>query len=111
VYPAEVEATLLAHPLVAEAAVVGVADETWGSRVVALVRLGETTPPADVVAQLAAHCRASLAAYKTPREIIVATAPLPRTASGKLRRAEVRASLAGPRTPPISAPGTTPGAS
>lgn len=111
VYPAEVEATLLAHPLVAEAAVVGVADETWGSRVVALVRLGETAPPADVVAQLAAHCRASLAAYKTPREIIVATAPLPRTASGKLRRAEVRASLAGPRTPPISAPGTTPGAS
>ena len=111
VYPAEVEATLLAHPLVAEAAVIGVTDETWGSRVVAVVRLGNAMPPADLSDQLIAHCRANLAAYKSPREILVSSAPLPRTASGKLRRAEVRASLAGAAVSAISAPGTTPRAS
>ena len=100
VYPAEVEAALLAHPLVTEAAVVGVPDATWGSRIVAVVRLVDDAPVPDVATVLVAHCRATLAAYKAPREVRVAREPLPRTASGKLQRATVRASLTAPRTVP-----------
>ena len=111
VYPAEVEAALLAHPLVVEAAVVGVPDDTWGSRVLAVVRLAGVALPADAEAVLVAHCRASLAAYKAPREIVVTSAALQRTASGKLQRAEVRASLTGLQASSLNAPGTTPRAS
>ena len=94
VYPAEVEAVLLAHPSVAEAAVIGVPDDTWGQRVVAVVRLHDAgAVTADIAETLRAHCRAHLAGYKTPREFRFVTAPLPRTASGKLRRGEVRAQL------------------
>lgn len=89
VYPAEVEGVLLAHPRVAEAAVIGVADAEWGQRVVAVVRLVDGADP-SVVAELDAHCRSSLAAYKVPREVRISSEPLPRTASGKLRRGELR---------------------
>lgn len=94
VYPAEVEAVLLAHPSVAEAAVIGMPDDTWGQRVVAVVRLHDAgAVTADVAEVLRAHCRAHLAGYKTPREFRLVLEPLPRTASGKLRRGEVRAQL------------------
>jgi O-succinylbenzoic acid--CoA ligase len=94
VYPAEVEAVLLAHPSVAEAAVIGVPDDTWGQRVVAVVRLHDARAAhAGAAELLRAHCRAHLAGYKTPREFRLVTEPLPRTASGKLRRGEVRARL------------------
>jgi O-succinylbenzoic acid--CoA ligase len=90
VYPAEVESVLLSHGSIVEAAVVGMADATWGQRVVAVVRL-ENRPATDVdVAALQALCRSRLAGYKVPREIRLVTEPLPRTASGKLRRAALR---------------------
>jgi O-succinylbenzoic acid--CoA ligase len=89
VYPAEVEGVLLAHPCVAEAAVIGESDAEWGQRVVAVVRLAEGVDP-SVADQLQEHCRSSLAAYKVPREVRVSEVPLPRTASGKLRRGELR---------------------
>jgi O-succinylbenzoic acid--CoA ligase len=90
VYPAEVEAALLAHESVVEAGVIGVADETWGQRVVAIVKTN-----AQVDAQkLDAHCRTLLAGYKTPREFRFVNDPLPRTASGKIRRGVLRDSLA-----------------
>jgi O-succinylbenzoic acid--CoA ligase len=111
VYPAEVEAALLAHPSVAEAAVIGVPDVTWGQRVIAIVRL--VTAAAEDAAEDAAgdavvteeelrvHCRSRLAGYKTPREVSIVTEPLPRTASGKLRRNELRARVtAGVTTEP-----------
>jgi len=85
VYPAEVEAALLAHPAVDEVGVVGVTDAVWGQRVVAIVRLA-ATPDADVVDMLRAHCRTRLAGYKVPSEIRIVDEPLPRTASGKLKR-------------------------
>jgi len=89
VYPAEVEAALLAHPAVAEAGVVGMPDERWGARVVAVVRARDgAATDADA---LRAHCRTLLGGYKVPAEIRLVTEPLPRTASGKLRRAELRA--------------------
>ncbi|HEY9448148.1 MAG TPA: o-succinylbenzoate--CoA ligase, partial [Gemmatimonadaceae bacterium] len=89
VYPAEVEGVLLAHPCVAEAAVIGESDAEWGQRVVAVVRLAEGADP-EAADQLQAHCRASLAAYKVPREVRVSEVPLPRTASGKVRRHSLR---------------------
>ena len=83
VYPAEVEAVLLAHPAVAEAAVVGLPDARWGRRPAAAVVLhpGMTVVPDN----LRDFCAERLAAYKRPIDIrIVAT--LPRTAAGKLQR-------------------------
>jgi o-succinylbenzoate---CoA ligase len=94
VYPAEVEAVLLALPWVAEAAVIGVPDDVWGQRVVAVVRIAERPDVADPEETLRAYCRAQLAGYKTPREIRVVTDLLPRTASGKLRRMALRESAA-----------------
>lgn len=94
VYPAEVEAVLLSHPDVLEAAVVGLPDAVWGQRVVAVVHLRDGAPPFHAGEDLRAHCRSHLAGYKTPREFRLVDEPLPRTASGKLRRGEVRARLA-----------------
>ncbi|MHB1225581.1 MAG: o-succinylbenzoate--CoA ligase, partial [Gemmatimonadaceae bacterium] len=89
VYPAEVEGALLSHPAVAEAAVIGVPDAEWGQRVVAVVRLLVADTAADTDATLRLHCRTLLAGYKVPREIRFTTRPLPRTASGKLKRSDI----------------------
>ena len=92
VYPAEVEAVLLSHPDVAAAAVVGAPDEVWGQGVHAfVVPRGERRPRAQ---ELVAHCRAELAGFKLPRRVHI-VASLPYTASGKLRRAELRKRLPG----------------
>lgn len=88
VWPAEVEQALQAHPAVAEAAVVGVADEKWGEAGVAFVilRPGEVAEPEA----LRQWCRDRLAAYKIPRELRL-VADLPRTPSGKVRKAALKA--------------------
>jgi O-succinylbenzoic acid--CoA ligase len=88
VYPAEVEAALLAHPAVAEAGVVGVPDAQWGSRMtgVVVVRTGLSVTADELVA----FVRQRLAGYKVPRAIEVRTEPLPRNASGKILRRELR---------------------
>jgi O-succinylbenzoic acid--CoA ligase len=94
VFPAEVEAVLTAHPGIAEAGVAGRPDPAWGAVPVAEVVLRPGAPvPGD--AELRAFCRARLAPYKVPTAFVV-VASLPRTASGKLRRSELRAALAGP---------------
>jgi acyl-CoA synthetase (AMP-forming)/AMP-acid ligase II len=87
VYPSEVEHRLLEHPDVLEAAVVGVPDVRWGEAVSAAVVL-RAGSSADAAA-LTAHCRGALTGYKTPKAIRVVEA-LPRTATGKLLRREVR---------------------
>ena len=87
VYPAEVEAALVAHPAVREAGVIGVADAEWGRSVAALVVL---EPDRTVSAEeLSAFCRERLAAYKLPRRIEFRES-LPRNAAGKLLRRELR---------------------
>jgi acyl-CoA synthetase (AMP-forming)/AMP-acid ligase II len=87
VYPAEVEAVLGAHPDVAEAAVIGVADEKFGQRLLAYVVL---RPGADADPQrLRTHVRDELANYKVPREIVVLD-ELPRNASGKVVKKDLR---------------------
>jgi long-chain acyl-CoA synthetase len=89
VYPREVEDVLLAHPDIAEAAVVGLPDARTGERVRAVVVPREgAEPTAD---EVIAHCRERLARYKLPREVEVVPA-LPRTALGKLARTELRGS-------------------
>ncbi|NCC32496.1 MAG: o-succinylbenzoate--CoA ligase, partial [Chloroflexia bacterium] len=89
IYPAEVEATLLAHPAVAEVGVVGEPDATWGEVPVAFVVAREGSTPE--VNALLAHCRERLAGYKIPRRITFVN-ELPRTAAGKLRRNLLRTS-------------------
>ena len=90
VSPAEVENVLLAYPGVAEAAVVARDDPRWGAVPVAFV-VPRPGTPADPGA-LAIHARRSLAGYKVPKAFQFVDA-LPRTASGKIRRAELRAAV------------------
>lgn len=90
VYPAEVEAVLLACPGVAECAVVGLPDPTWGQVVAAvIVTEGGGLERAQIEADLAER----LPGYKRPRRLELRSAPLPRTASGKLLRRIVREEL------------------
>ncbi len=88
VYSIEVEAALLEHASVSEAAVFGVPDERWGEAVHAVVvpREGFTLDPEELVS----HCRARIAGYKVPRTIEVRTVALPRSAAGKLLKRDLR---------------------
>jgi o-succinylbenzoate---CoA ligase len=100
--PSEIETVLLAHPAIADAAVVGRPDPLWGSvPVAAIVARPEAVRPSP--AMLAAHCRRSLAGFKVP----VAFAwldSLPRTPGGKLRREAVRTVLGGTRAGQLTRP-------
>jgi O-succinylbenzoic acid--CoA ligase len=87
VYPAEVEAALLAHPAVADAGVVGLADPQWGRVVAAAVTLRADRSVTEP--ELIGFCRERLAAYKVPRRIEFRAA-LPRNAAGKLVRRDLR---------------------
>ena len=91
VYPAEVEAVLLTHPAVRDAAVIGVPDEEFGERVVAIIERdpGTGTAPHD----LDAHCRRSLAGFKVPRAYHLVD-DLPREETGKLRKDVLRTRFA-----------------
>lgn len=88
VYPAEVEAVLTAIPGVAECAVIGVPDETWGETPVALICAapGFELEPSAIVAA----CRDRLAGYKVPRYVVLRDQPLPRGMSGKVLKRELR---------------------
>jgi o-succinylbenzoate---CoA ligase len=93
VYPAEIEAALLAHPDVAEAGVCGVADPAWDQIPIAFVHLHLTaTAPSITPADLLDFLRPRLARYKLPRAVYLA-GPLPRTAAGKLLRRDLPALL------------------
>ncbi len=87
VYPAEVEDTLHAHPDVVEAAVIGVPDDRWGEAVKAIVALREGAEVAPD--ELVSWCRERLAHFKSPRSVDLVDA-LPRTASGKIAKPELR---------------------
>jgi fatty-acyl-CoA synthase len=84
VYPAEIERVLLDLDQVAEAAVVGVPDPSWGEVPEAVVVL--ETGHQISVGELEEHCRLELANYKVPKRWRVRGEPLPRTTSGKIRR-------------------------
>lgn len=87
VVPGEVEAALLAHPAVAEAAVLGVAHAELGEEVAAFVTL---RPDARAAAEdLIAFCRERLAGYKCPRRITV-VGELPKSATGKILKGKLK---------------------
>ncbi|QQR45430.1 AMP-binding protein [Myxococcus xanthus] len=88
--PFEVESALLEHDAVAESAVIGVPDEKIGQRVKAFVVLAPGHSASPALAQaLQEHVKRTTAPYKYPREIEFVT-ELPKTVSGKIRRAELR---------------------
>ena len=88
VYPAEVEAALLAHPAIAEAIVIGLPDADLGARVHAIVRPEAGSLPLD--GELIAFAAGRLVAYKLPRSIEFTDEPL-RDEAGKARRSQLRA--------------------
>jgi fatty-acyl-CoA synthase len=90
VSPAEVEAVLLSHPAVAQAAVVGVADERWGESGHAFV-VARPGIAADEQ-ELLQHCISQLSAFKVPATISMVNS-LPRTALNKVLRAKLREDL------------------
>lgn len=91
IYPAEIESLLLAHPQVSECSVVAMPDQRWGEVVVAVVVLTPDAPTSDAAwgAPLQAWLDGRLARYKWPRRWLRVDA-LPRTALGKVQKAELR---------------------
>ena len=86
-FPAEIENQMLEHPAVAEIAVVGVPDETWGEIAIGFFRAAPGAQPSRT--ELVAHCREGLAAQKTPAHWIQ-VAEFPLTGSGKIQKFVLR---------------------
>ncbi|MEU5167558.1 class I adenylate-forming enzyme family protein [Streptomyces mutomycini] len=91
VYCVEVESVLHDHPDVEDAAVLGVPHPVLGEEVAAVVRVG---PGSAVTAdELRAHVGRSLAAFKVPAHVLVTREPLPRNATGKILKRELRGAV------------------
>ncbi len=89
VYSTEVEQALASHPAVAQAAVIGVPDDTWGEAVHAVVVLKpEHTATQD---ELIEHARGLIAGYKVPKEVTFRDEPLPLSGAMKVLKRELRA--------------------
>lgn len=88
VYPAEVESAIYGHPDILEVAVIGVPDDKWGEAVkaVCVPKPGSQVDPESVIA----WARARIAGFKVPRSVDIIAA-LPRNASGKILRKDLRA--------------------
>jgi hypothetical protein len=87
--PTEVEAALLSHAAVAEAAAVAAPDPERGAVVKAIVVLRDSEPSDELARELQEHCKRETAPYKFPR-IVEFVAELPKTSTGKIKRAELR---------------------
>jgi acyl-CoA synthetase (AMP-forming)/AMP-acid ligase II len=90
VYSAEVEQALMAHPNVRDCGVVGVPDEKWGERVVAVVQLhpGATSEPAELISSV----KARIGSVKAPKEVLV-WPDLPRSTVGKVLKTIIKERL------------------
>ena len=88
VYPVEIENAITAHAAVFEAAVVGRPDERWGEVGHAIVRLKEGK--CATAEEITGFCGETLARYKIPKSVEFTVEPLPRTASGKLLKRQLR---------------------
>jgi long-chain acyl-CoA synthetase len=87
IYSREVEEVLYMHPAVLEAAVVGVPDKKWGESVKAVVVLKEDAEACEE--EIIDFCKEHLASYKKPRSVEFRDV-LPKTGSGKIKKAEIR---------------------
>lgn len=87
-YPKEIEEILFSHPQVGQAAVLGLADDTWGEIVAAVVQAKDPARP-PTPDDLYAHCRASLSPQKTPERWFVVE-QFPMTATGKIQKNVIR---------------------
>ena len=99
VYPAEVENVLYQLPQIAEAAIIGVPDERWGETGVAFISLksNESIEEKDIIQ----HCLNNLAKFKVPSSVEFIEA-LPRNATGKVLKRNLREDLLGSEAPAIS---------
>jgi acyl-CoA synthetase (AMP-forming)/AMP-acid ligase II len=88
--PREIDEVLLRHPDVAEAVAFGVPHASWGEEVAAAVVLREPQTESAILA----FCREHLAEFKCPKSLYIVTT-IPRTATGKIQRGAVAATLAG----------------
>lgn len=86
-YPREIEDLLFTHPLVGDAAVIGVPDDTWGEIVVPFIRPVAAGCPSEE--SLIAYCRKHLATFKTPCHWRFVD-QFPQTASGKIQKFALR---------------------
>ncbi|MCD4851934.1 o-succinylbenzoate--CoA ligase [Arthrobacter sp. AK01] len=87
IYPAEVEAAIADLPAVGSVAVIGVADDKWGEVPRAIVTLREGATLTEE--QLRSHLESRLARYKIPKSVVFVE-EMPRTASGKIRKMDLR---------------------
>ncbi|HET6999571.1 MAG TPA: AMP-binding protein [Solirubrobacterales bacterium] len=87
--PFEVESALQSHPAVAEAAAVAAPDPERGSVVRAVIVPRDRQPSEELARELQEHCKRETAPYKFPR-IVEFVAELPKTSSGKIKRAQLR---------------------
>jgi long-chain acyl-CoA synthetase len=90
VYSVEVETALASHPSVLEVTVIGVPSTRWGEEVKGIVALIPGRPATQ--ADLIAHCKAQIAAYKCPKSIDILEGGLPKTGSGKIAKKALRES-------------------
>lgn len=93
VYCGEVEATLFTHPAVADVAIIGLPHRELGEEVAAVVQLREAN--GATVAELQAHVAARLARFKVPTKVLFLNEPLPRTATGKVLKRELKLRFGG----------------
>lgn len=96
VYSTEVEQALMAHTEVQDCAVIGLPDDKWGERVVAVVQL---QPGASVeAAELIAFAKERIGSVKAPKDVLV-WPDLPRSKVGKVLKPDIKARLAASTTP------------
>lgn len=91
VYCAEVEAAILEHPMVKDVAVIGVPDAKYGEQVAAVIQVRDAASSDDLPAELRAGLASSLAQFKLPTAFRLTESDLPRTATGKVLKRELRA--------------------
>ena len=90
VYCAEVEAAILEHPMVKDVAVVGIPNATYGEEVAAVIQVRDRARSDTLPAELRASLSASLAQFKIPTAFRMTETDLPRTATGKVLKRELR---------------------
>jgi acyl-CoA synthetase (AMP-forming)/AMP-acid ligase II len=91
VYSAEVEAVLFEHPAVADVAIVGLPHAAYGEEVVAVVNVRDGHAPS--AGDLQRFVAERLARFKVPSQVVFRAGPLPRTATGKVLKRELRDEL------------------